>query len=106
MKRMARVEESRFLESPEQHIKVVWLRYNPHAFYIGDDKKNVDNRTRQGVLANYLHTLDVNRECGESRYAFRYMYYNRTTADDERPMCVYENDFPALLRPHCYSVNA
>jgi hypothetical protein len=97
MRRIARIEESRFMEEAKCNIppqNVVWVRYNPHTFRVHGKLVSLCNRRkREQWLIEYLNTLDVALECRNSRMALRYAFYDRMAHHSTLPKCVMHSEF-------------
>jgi uncharacterized C2H2 Zn-finger protein len=94
-RRLARAEESRFMSNFAE-IQVLWLRYNPNAYSVGATPMVVAGGkvAREAWLVDFLATVKVARECAGSRYAIRYVFYDRIATNDGLPLVAYHEAYP------------
>lgn len=72
MARMSRVTESLMLEG--NCLPLVFVRYNPHAFKVDGEARDVPKAVREQKLIEFLNA--ANEECKASALNIMYMYYD------------------------------
>jgi hypothetical protein len=92
-RRLARVEESRFMSNFAE-IQVLWLRFNLDAYSVGATPMISNKKAREAWLIDYMATVNVTRECAGSRYAIRYVFYDRIATHAGLPLVAYHEAYP------------
>ena len=114
-RRVARVEESRFMaevqaEVPQDHaVQVLWLRYNPDAYRIGGVLRRIQGgkAAREAWLMEFISKVSVSDCCGSGgRYAFRYAFYDREEEEDDKPAVAWHAEYPQEFKPLTLAIRA
>jgi hypothetical protein len=95
-KRMSHIQES-ILTDGAMHCGILFLRYNPGAYRVGDEIQSIRKDFREKRLLEHLDELGERNslpECGTIE--IQYAYYDRFYGADKPEIC-WNSDYPRMF---------
>jgi hypothetical protein len=94
VKRMSHIQESLLIDGA-MHCGIVFMRYNPGSYRVGDELQSIPKECREKRLLEHLDELGSRTtlsECGTME--IQYAYYDRYYGDLEKPEICWNLDYP------------
>jgi hypothetical protein len=94
VRRMGYIQESLLIDGA-MHCGLLFLRYNPGAYRVGDELQSIPKECREKRLLEHLDELGSRTtlsECGTME--IQYAYYDRYYGDLEKPEICWNLDYP------------